>query len=111
MTAIRIHVTAEHIAAAGAPPADDEVRPPDWKDPVERAIAEATGQDVGCDQDDKIEIATIGSGPTTVVVSLPIEQARWIDSYYRREPVEPFDFDIEIEDWLTALLRTAGIRA
>jgi hypothetical protein len=97
---VRIVVTAEDIAAAGFRSSH-----PDDKDPVELAIARLTGESVMCDQDGPDqEIATIGQGGTTLVVELPREQAAWIDRYYRGETVEPFEFEIEIEEWLTRFL-------
>lgn len=111
MSAIRIAVTAEHIAACAlVPDVGDGFKTshPDQLDPVELAIAEATGQAVICDQDVETEMATIGSGHNVLVVDLPPEQAEWIDRYYKGEPVEPFDFDIEIEDWLARLIYAAA---
>lgn len=110
MTAIRIAVTAEHIAAAGPIPPDDGQLPADYQDPVARAIGEVTGQDVECDGDTleagkpQHEIATIGAGSTTLVVDLPPEEHDWIVRYFNGEQVEPFEFSIEIEDWLVDLL-------
>lgn len=65
--AIRIPVTAAHIAAAGSPP-PGPVGIDSWKDPVERALADVTGQAVLLDHDGLArEIATIGPGHTTLV--------------------------------------------
>jgi hypothetical protein len=112
VSAIFVEVTAEHIAAAGQPPADDVFVPIDaLTDPVERAIAALTGQKVICDEDEPEghEIATIGQGATTLVVDLPPEQFEWINRWYARQPVEPFTFRIEIERWLVDLIsRAAG---
>ena len=109
MTAIHVQVTAEDIAAAAVVPdggGDFQSSHPGGKDPVELAIGRVTGQDAMCDEDGPgTEIATIGQGTTTIVVSLPPEIAPWIERYYRGKPVEPFAFDIKIEDWLVALIR------
>jgi hypothetical protein len=106
MTAVRVAVTAGHIAAAGPPPGPDATTEITDSDPVERAIADVTGQKVICDQDsDTIEIATIGQGQTILIVELPPEQKAWIDSWYAGEPVEPFEFDIQLETWLTDFVR------
>ena len=107
----RVEVTAEHIAAAALEPDIGEgfqSGHPDSKDPVELAIAAATGQDTSCDEDGPLEaVATIGPGRTTLVVSLPSEVGPWIDTWYRGEAVEPFAFDIEIDSWLLALVARA----
>lgn len=111
MTAIRVSVTVDDIIACALVPDIGEgfkSTHPDGKDPVELAIARATGQDAMCDGGDSSdgpEIATIGpdSGANTIVVELPPEQAAWIDRYYKGEPVEPFTFDIALDDWLVAL--------
>lgn len=108
MRTIHVAVTAEHIAAAGPVPNDDGPLPPGHRDPVERAIAELTGQDVQCDEDEPgLEMATIGQGSTTLVVNLPPEESEWQARYFAGEAVEPFEFDIEIEDWLFQLLERA----
>lgn len=108
MSAIRVEVTAEDIAAcAVVPNIGDGFKSthPEGKDPVELAIGRVTGQGVGCDQDETTDMATIGTGSTILVVNLPPEQFAWIDRYYKGEPVEPFGFDIEIESWLVDLVR------
>lgn len=104
MTAIHVEVKAEHIAAAGKPPGKDAVFEIVDHDPVELAIAEVTGREVLCDQDGDQELATIGQGGNTLVLTLPKEQMAWINRWYAGEPVEPFAFDIEIEAWLVDLV-------
>lgn len=96
MSRIHVEVTADNIAAATRVS----------KDPVELAIARLTGHDVSLDSDgpDADEIATIGDGRTVLVVSTAPTVGPWIERYYRGESVEPFAFDIEIEDWLVALV-------
>lgn len=109
--AIRVNVTAEHIAAAGrVPDIGDGFKSshPEGKDPVELAIADAAGESVICDQDEDLEMATIGQGANTLVVTLPAGQMAWIDRWYRGQPVEPFSFDFELEDWLVALVAKAS---
>lgn len=117
MTAVRVEVTAEIIAAAARVADVGEgwtSSAPEHKDPVELAIQEATGQPVTCDSDDGPErgmfdeMATIGSGQTVIVVNLGADVARFIDRYYRGESVEPFSFDIALEDWLVGLVAKAG---
>lgn len=112
MTAIRVEVTAEHIAAAGPVPdpmvVGADFLPEGHRDPVELAIAEVTGQSVGCDSDvPDGEMATIGDGRTVLVQNLPAEVSPWIERYYKGQTVEPFEFDMEIEDWLVDLIRFA----
>jgi hypothetical protein len=108
VSAIRIVVTAEHIAAAALVPDIGEgfkSTHPDGKDPVELAIEAAIGQAAMLDSDGPgEEIATIGAGRTTLVVSLPPEVAPWIDNYYRGSEVKPFEFDIALDDWLVRLV-------
>lgn len=113
MASLHVSVTAEHIEAAGpvlSPEGTERALTASHRDPVERAIGEITGQDVSCDGDTledglpQHEIATIGQGATTLVVNLPPEEHDWIVRYFAGEPVEPFEFDLEIEPWLVALI-------
>lgn len=110
MTAVRIQVTAEDIAACAIEPGVAEgfkSTHPEGKDPVELAIARVAGVETMCDEDRPgQEMATIGQGANTLVANLPPEVSPWIDRYYKGQAVEPFDFDIEIEDWLHAFLAT-----
>lgn len=118
MSMIRVEITAEDIAACAlVPDVGDGFKSthPDALDPVEVAIARVTGQYTVCDGGDEVdgpELATIGargrSARNTLIVSLPPEQAGWIERYYRGEAVEPFALDIEIEDWLVALVARAA---
>jgi hypothetical protein len=102
VTSFRVAVTAEHIAAG--------VRPkkyrPGWRDPVELALAEFTGQDV--DTDGTPAIATIGQGAWTLVIDLPPFVGGWLDLVYAGKPVEPFEFEIEIPEWIHALVEAAA---
>lgn len=114
VSAIRVEVTAEHIAACPRlPETGDGYRSghPDHYDPVELALTQITGCEVRCDQDEDTEMATIGNGVNVLVLSLPIVQARWIDRWYRGDPIEPFAFDVEIEDWLVAMVARAAVPA
>jgi hypothetical protein len=116
MTAIRVSVTAEHIAKAGlvpsAPQGDPEWRfPQDWSNPVDLAIAEVAGVEVemdggGRDEEFSAWIATIGLREgCTLVVDLPGIVSERLDPYYAQDiPLEPFDFDIAVDDWLLRLL-------
>lgn len=111
MRTFRVEVTAEHIAACALVPDVGEgfkSSHPEHKDPVELAMAQLLGKPVACDQDEDTEMATIGDGANVLVASLPREQAAWIDRFYRGEPVEPFGFDVEIEDWLVDLVTKAA---
>jgi hypothetical protein len=111
---IHVEVTAEHIAAcAVVPDIGDGFKSthPESKDPVELAIAAVAGQSVMCDSDAPDgEMATIGDGRTVLVNNLPSEVTGWIDRYYRGEAVEPFSFEIVIEDWLVALVAPTAER-
>lgn len=110
---IHVEVTADDIAAAARiPDVGDGFKSahPESKDPVELAIARVAGRDACLDSDgpDDDEIATIGDGRTVLVVSTAPTVGPWIERYYRGEIVEPFAFDIEVEDWLVKLLRAAS---
>jgi hypothetical protein len=102
MTAIRVDVTAEHIASSGLPASLDG-----WTQPVELALAELTGQDVSIDGDgDTGNIASIGStSATTLVVELPAEANAWLNARWDgKGPGEPFAFDLAIDAWLVDLV-------
>lgn len=109
MASIRVSVKAVHIAACAIVPDIGEgfaSSHPEGKDPVELAIADIAGQSVNLDSDvPDGEMATIGDGRTVLVNNLPDEVTIWIDRYYKGQPVAPFDFSIEIDDWLTDLIR------
>lgn len=108
MTAIRVEVTAEQIAAAG----DHRMA---WASPVEDAISALTGQEVSIDGGgpDGPCVATIDQGATTLVVDLPPDASAWLDARWE-QPVnsadvldelgEPFGFDLFLDDWLVALI-------
>lgn len=119
MTAIRIQVTAEDIAACPLLPdvgGGWRIAREDQRDPVEVAIARVTGQVVTCDEDFDpndpaavhTQLATIGNGSSVLVTEIGAETLDWTDRYYRGEAVEPFAFDLEIEDWLVALIARAA---
>jgi hypothetical protein len=118
MAAIRVEVTAEHIAAGAKPTDPDdpnwhEVYNRYWAVPVELAIAELTG--VGVDVDggggDGTNIATIGTREdATLVVDLPPLVSGWLDDRWNgRGEGEPIAFDLEIPDWLVDLVRKAAL--
>ena len=109
MSAIRVAVTAEHIAAAGVI-APEAILPEGQQDPVEIALQALTGEPAMCDEDGPGEtMATIGQGRNTLVVSLPPSVSLFCDRYYAGEAVEPFEFDLEIEAWLIWLAGSAGV--
>jgi hypothetical protein len=104
MTAIRVEVTAEHIVDSG-------LLPIEWATPVEQAIAALTDQDAAIDGGgpDGPCVATIGQGEWSLVVDLPGEANRWLDARWSEEkPGEPFAFDIEVPDWIVALVARAA---
>lgn len=109
MKTIRVRVTAEHIAAGAIPPewasavASDPL-PADFKDPIERAIADALGENVMLDGSSPA-IATIGQGTVTIVIDLPPEVGAFVDRHYQGVAGEPFEFDLEVvPDWLERAL-------
>jgi len=104
VTSIRIQVTAEDCAAAV-----DYVDP---GDPIELAIARVAG--VGCNVDRDVPdgyMATIGpEGPgSTLVVNLPAEVDARLDAWWDhgKRIAEPFDFALELDDWLVDFFRSA----
>ncbi len=105
MAAIRVEVTAEHIAAA------DALRLNDLSRPVTDALAEVTGQDVDVSGSEPYGtwIATIGGGEWTLVVDLPTEANAWLNGRWDHEPgsSEPIAFDLEIPEWIAGLVRKA----
>lgn len=107
MSAIRVDVTAEQIAAAGG---DRHA----WAQPVEAALEALTGQRVDIDSgghdDQPWSIATIGQGAWTIVVDLPPDAHAWLDRRWdgdaddRLLGSEPFAFDLDVPTWLTNLV-------
>lgn len=108
MTAIRIAVTAEHIATAGPwPRTTSTTFPQGWQNPVELAIAERAGVDVDVDGDKDEWHATIGyTAATTLVVDLPGAKDQ-LDAYWEGAEMEPFEFTIELDDWLVGMVHEA----
>lgn len=99
MTSLHVVVTAEHIAAA------DELN-----GPVERALAERSGVGVEIDagDGDGTMIATIGlTSGCTLVVELPDAASERIRSHDDGGGMEPFEFDVELDAWLVALVPSA----
>lgn len=91
-----VAVTAEDIG---------EARPgrEGWADPVERALARLTGQQVDIDGGDGgLLVATIGQGAWTLVVDLPAEAGTWLDARWGGTTGEPFAFDLEVPEWVRA---------
>lgn len=111
MTAIRIQVTAEDVAVGPWPRVVDGPWPQGWNSPVELAIARAAGVDVDVDGDDDEWHATIGTrGPgSTLVLSLPAEVNDRLTAYFLGKPplLEPFEFRLELDDWLVDFFRSA----
>lgn len=110
MNAIRVEVTAEDVAAAGAWPRHDSAFPQGWKSPVERALGRLTGVDVDVDGDEESWHATIGTMEgSTLVVDLPGVAKERLDVYYAHHGalMEPFGFDVELDDWIVALFARA----
>ena len=101
MSGIHVAVTAEHIAASGLP-----TDPGGWAGPVEAALADLTGQVVDIDGGDGQGcVATIGQSAWTIVVDLPDEANRFLDSRWDGEgPGQPFEFEIEVPAWLVDLV-------
>lgn len=107
MTAIRIQVTAAHIALAG-PRSEAEMT--GWRSPVELAIAAAAGVDVDVDGDDHGWHATIGTREgATLVVDLPEAVSERLDaSWAHGIDMEPFEFALELDDWLVDFFRSTA---
>lgn len=111
MTGVRISVTAEHIAKAGDWPKSTVPGPDGWKNPVELAIAERAGEGIAVDVDDDDDhwIVAIGTRQSsTLVVDLPPEAKERLDfSWAHGVPMEPFEFSIELDDWLVGMVHEA----
>jgi hypothetical protein len=108
---IRIPVTAEQCAQAGAWPRAGDDRLGRWKSPVELAIGAVTGVDVDVDGDVDGWHATIGTmESSTLVVDLPAVARERLEPYYahRGLVMEPFEFDLELDTWLVAFLAKAA---
>jgi hypothetical protein len=111
MSAIRIAVTAEHCEKAGAWPTPPAPYDPEWANPVELAIEEASGVNVDIDGDEDGWHATIGPMEgSTLVVDLPEIVNERLNPYYAQPGLllEPFDFEVELDAWLVALLAKAA---
>lgn len=107
---IHVDVTAEDIAAAGGPFTAAGTH----ADPIERALARVFGRHASVDgdaSDPAHDIATIGDGQTVLVLDLPPATYDWSERYYGEQRVEPFGFDLEIEDWLVDLVRSSAPEA
>jgi hypothetical protein len=111
MTAIRVSVTAEHIAEA-----EGKHRMDWWNWPIRAALEELTHVDVDIDGGDGDGcIATIGGKePTSLVVELGPQASAWLDwrwehgdqsAYPGDFGMELIVFEIELPDWLTSLVR------
>lgn len=99
MTAIHVEITAEDMG--------DEQLPTSWAQPVERALARLTGQEVDVDGDGSGCLATIGAGAWTLVIDLPGDVSRWLDKRYcDGKPGRPFNFDLEVPSWVIELVTT-----
>lgn len=106
MSAIHVEVTAADIA--GAKPGTQG-----WAMPVEAALARLTGQQVDVDGGDgTTNIATIGQGAWTVVIDLPMGANRWLNARWNdgSRNSRPFAFDIDVPDWIVALVEGRGHR-
>lgn len=111
MTAIRVAVTAEDIAAGAKPgdPSDPnwhETHNRFWAVPVEEAIARLTGEQTSVDGDGDLgNVVTIGQGAWTLVIDLPDEVNRFLDARWNGEGGgEPFVFALEVPAWVVALV-------
>lgn len=103
MARIPIAVSAEHIADANR-----GIASPNTKEPLARAIAAVIGLPVGevmldGDGEDRA-IVTLGQDRTTLVQELPADAGAWYWRWWNLDDVEPFQFDLELEDWLVALI-------
>jgi hypothetical protein len=112
MTALHVAVTSEDIEAA-----EGQSRTEWWAWPVKRALEGLAGVDVDIDAGDGIGgtesgcIATIGArdDSAALVVELPPDATAWLDARWEaineRTPGEPFEFSIELPEWLVGLVR------
>jgi hypothetical protein len=106
MKTLRVDVSAEDIAAA------DEVkgRVDWWQWPVKRALESLIGQDVDIDGDGESCAATVGASDdsATLVLELDVNAVAWLDARYDREETgDPFFFELQLPDWLCALVDEA----
>jgi hypothetical protein len=115
VTTIAIRVTTADADAAGPWPKPPLDMPKGWHNPVELAIARAADVDVDVNVDvDGNEYgwtASIGrSDTTTLVVDLDDDTCARLNAYWDGEPemMEPFDFELEVDDWLAAFLGQAS---
>jgi hypothetical protein len=108
---IRIPVTADHCAEAGAWPRAGDPRLGRWWSPIELAIGAVAGVDVDVDGDVDGWHATIGfMEGSTLVVDLPEIARERLGPYYAQHGalMEPFEFDLELDTWLIAFLAKAA---
>ena len=108
MTAVRVSVTAEHIAKAGPWPRPPDPYQKDWKNPVELAIAERAGVEVTTDGGGANNgwIATIGARDSVLVVEIPGASDQ-LTAYWEGAAMEPFEFSIELDAWLVGMVHEA----
>jgi hypothetical protein len=109
MTAIHVEVMAEDCAEAGPWPRHKSAIV-GWKSAVELALQRFTGVDVDVDGDEESWHATIGTMEgTTLVVDLPEVAKERLDFYYAHQGtvLDPFAFDVELDDWIVALFARA----
>jgi hypothetical protein len=103
MKTIRVSVTAEHIAEAEGKP-----RPDWWQWPVKAALEGLIGEDADIDGDLPLGyFVTIGARDdnATLVVSLDANAEAFLEARYERDvPGEPFFFELQLPDWLRALV-------
>lgn len=113
MTAIRVAVTAEHIAGGAKPTDPDDPNFHEtynrlWAVPVERALGELTGQEVDVSGDGYGTcVATIGTRGSawTVVIDLPDAAIAWLNARWETGAAgEPFTFEIEVPEWVRAFV-------
>jgi hypothetical protein len=108
VTAVRVAVTAEHIAEAGAWPMPPAPFPRGWLNPVEIAIAARAGVAVDVSGDGAANwIATIGTGRSVLVVDLPEDANTALNRLWNGEPMSPFEFSIELDHWLVGMVHEA----
>lgn len=89
---IRVSVTAEDIAAALS---DLD------KDPIERSLTRRFGEATEVDNELPGQMwAVVGTHPTTLIVTLPPVITDFIARWDDDQPVEPFDYEIDIGEWL-----------
>jgi hypothetical protein len=105
VSAIRVEVTAEQIA-------EFPERHKHWDGPVNVALRMLTGGqgvDVDYQGEDDGYTATIGQDAWTVVVDLPEACNAFLDQRWNNEGEgEPFAFDLEVPEWLIALVARAA---